>query len=149
MREVIYRLSDRHVHHSDIVTAELKKDPPDMGVAGEHQPLAELYHDAMFAIRRLMEQNALLVEAMGKKLVVALEEFKETPVRWVPTHRHYKGTFYRVTGTRWNADHEELEEEVEYDDAAGKKYTLSRRRWDSFTGSGRPRYEHVNMVNDP
>ena len=72
-------------------------------------------------------------------MIIALKEAKHP--EWKPTHRHYKGALYRVTGTRMDANGEELIEGVEYDDATGKRYFLHRARWDRVLDSGKPRYQ--------
>jgi len=76
---------------------------------------------------------------LQSKIMLALSEAQK-PV-WSATHRHYKGTLYRVTGTRMDARGEELIEGIDYDDAAGNKYFLDRERWESHVPSGRLRYE--------
>jgi len=134
-------LKEKRKYHGDIATAELRKDPPDYGIVNPNQALATLYHDAITTLEKLIDQNAKLTETLKNRVIVALDEAKE-PV-WAPTHRHYKGTLYRVTGVRWDADHEELAEMIEYDDADGTRFVISKRRWESTLDSGRQRYEYI------
>lgn len=121
-------------------------DLADYGVINPATDLAERYSRAAEEIKRLRTLHDLLVEAVKNKVLVALEDAKSPP--WVPTHRHYKGTLYRVTGMRWDAEFEELVEKVEYDDSDGKKFVLARSRWESMLNSGRPRYEYVKFVKE-
>lgn len=142
--DVIRRLEDMRNHHAGVIMVEMRKQEVDYNVVNEHEPKSQLAFDALSTIKRLMQQNSEMAEVLKNRVIVALHEAKQP--EWKPTHRHYKGKLYRVTGTRFNADHEELTEEVEYDDVDGNKYTLSRRRWDSFLDSGKPRYEFIGLV---
>lgn len=93
-------------------------------------------------LRSLRARLEVMDQVLNNRLVIALKEAKVPP--WVATHRHYKkGDLYRVTGIRWNAEHDDLVEEVEYDDSDGKKFTISRRRWESVTDSGKLRYAPI------
>lgn len=122
------------------ISAEaLRKD--DWVVVNELAPHIQRNADAAITIKNLLEQNKLMGEVLKNRILVALAEAKEPA--WVPTHRHYKGKMYRVTGERQNADHEELEPMVEYDDAEGNRFVISKRRWESRLESGRPRYEFI------
>lgn len=127
--------------HNALVTEALKGDPPDFKVVNEHQPLGRMAHEALETIRKLTEVNSLMTDALRQRIMVALQDAR-VPA-WVPTHRHYKGKMYRVTGVRMDAEHEELEEKIEYDDADGRRFVLSRRKWESILPSGRPRYEYL------
>lgn len=138
---IIEQLKEKRKYHGDIAFEELKKDPPNYEIVNPNQFLATLYHDAVTALEKLMEQNALLTETLKNRVLVALSEAKAPA--WVPTHRHYKGTLYRVTGIRYDAEHEELVEKVEYDDEHGGRFVLAKRRWESVLDSGKQRYEFL------
>lgn len=138
---LVEKLNKGQAYHAAIVVEEQNKPETNFGIVNEHQALAELYFEASSAVTKLVEQNSLLTETLKARVIVALGEAKDPP--WKATHRHYKGKLYRVTGYRQNTDHDELEEQVEYDDEEGNRYTLSRRRWDSLLGSGKPRYEFI------
>ncbi len=145
---IVAILESKRDEHNRVVTAEMKKEVVDYNVVNPNEDMAKMYHEAAATLSALIDQNEMLTEVLKRRVLVALAEAKAP--EWVPTHRHYKGKLYRVTGTRWNADHEELEEQIEYDDADGKKYTLARRRWESvLESSGKPRYEFVAMVKSP
>jgi hypothetical protein len=139
--DLVRQLSERRKYHGDIATEELKKDPPNYDVVNPNQALATLYHDAVTTLEKLIQQNALLTEALKNRVIVALVDAKAPA--WVPTHRHYKGTLYRVTGIRYDAEHEELVEKVEYDDEHGNRFILSKRRFESALDSGKQRYEYL------
>lgn len=89
----------------------------------------------------LAAQNEELTKVLKRRVVVALHEAEAPP--WTATHRHYKGTLYRVTGLRYDATGEELVEGIEYDDAEGRRFWISRARFESILPSGRARYELV------
>lgn len=139
--DLVQELTSFRDSHNALVTEALKLDPPDFRIVNEHQPLGKMAHEALETIRKLTEVNALMTEALRQRIIVALQNARQPA--WVPTHRHYKGKLYRVTGQRMDAEHEELEEKIEYDDADGGKFVLSRRKWESLLPSGRPRYEYI------
>lgn len=118
-----------------------KGDLADYNVINPAEEEKENLHKVVKEVMRLRVQNAQMTEALKNRITVALTEARDPP--WVPTHRHYKGTEYRVIGRVMCADHEELEEMVLYDDLAGRRFVLSRRRWESRLESGRPRYEFL------
>lgn len=103
--------------------------------------LAETYSMAADELAGLRERTALAQQLLVSRLIVALADAKAPA--WTATHRHYKGTLYRVTGRRSSAEHEELEEGVEYDDAEGNRFWLPLRRWQGTTESGKPRYQAI------
>jgi hypothetical protein len=123
------------------VRLALEQDPPDYAVAKAHEPKVEMSGRAIVVIEKLLDQNHYLSEVLKNRVVVALSAAKDP--EWVPTHRHYKGKLYRVTGRRMDAEHEELEEKVEYDDREGGRFVLSRRKFEGRLESGKPRYEYI------
>lgn len=137
--QLLRDLDERRDHHAALRDAAIKTD--DFSVAGEQEPLVQIYHDAGKHLRALMAQNEAMRRVLVSRVLVELEVAEKPP--WKATHRHYKGTLYRATGERMNADHEELEPMVEYDDADGRRFVISKRRWESHLESGRPRYEYV------
>lgn len=129
-------LLDLRDYHAKVRDEAFTKE--DFIKANEHDPLVYQYFLAAEEVRLNRELVATMTEVMRNRIVVAMAEAK-SPV-WEPTHRHYKGDLYRYLGIGWNAEHEELQEEVIYDNVDGKRFTLSKRRWESLLDSGRPRY---------
>ncbi len=107
--------------------------------ANHHDGRANRFAEAIREMTDARSRLAAFAIVLGNRILVALKEAKQP--EWHPTHRHYKGTLYRVTGTRMDANGEELIEGVEYDDATGKRYFLHRSRWDGNLESGKPRYQ--------
>jgi len=103
---------------------------------------ADRFAKATEELRVIREKIAVAEQLLFNRLVVALNNAKSPP--WSPTHRHYKGALYRVTGTkRQNAEHDEPIDGIEYDDAEGHQWWLPRQRWESFNGAGKPRYAAI------
>lgn len=121
-----------------------KGDLADYKIINPANDLASQYNTAAEEIRKGRELVAALTESLRNRVLVQLKEAKEPA--WVATHRHYKGTLYRVTGIRFDSEHEELIEKVEYDCEEGNKYVLSRRRFESHLESGKPRYEYIGLA---
>lgn len=138
---LIPNLTSFRDEHGAIVKAALDQDPADYVTVKDHEPLVLMAGQALVVIERLLAQNAAMTEALKNRIMVALQAAKNPP--WVPTHRHYKGTLYRVVGKTNNAEHEELQEMVEYDDEEGNKFVLPTRKWESQLDSGKPRYEFI------
>lgn len=110
----------------------------DMVTANRHAKRANHLADCINEMRKMREMVGHMTTALRGRIIVAVTEAKP---EWKPTHRHYKGMLYRVTGTRANSEGEELVEGIEYDDAKGTRYFLRRDRWESLLESGRPRYQ--------
>lgn len=106
--------------------------------ANRHDERCNRFGAATLELLRLRERMEAFTEVLGNRIIVALKEAREPS--WQPTHRHYKGTLYRVTGRRFNAEGEELIDGVDYDDAAGRRYWLPLSRWESTLESGKLRY---------
>lgn len=136
-------LSERDLSASVAAEEFQKGDLADYNVINPAVDRSDRYARAAAEIERSRELIALMTESLRNRILVALAEAKAP--EWVPTHRHYKGTEYRVTGTRMDAEYEELIEKVEYDDREGNRYVLSRSRFESFLGSGKPRYEFIGL----
>jgi hypothetical protein len=126
---------------AEISAMEFGKHDPDSGVINPAEALKLKFFEAAEELRKLRDVNASLTDALKNRIIVALADAKAPA--WEPTHRHYKGKLYRVTGVRMDAEFEELIEKVEYDDADGEKFVLSKDRFNSLIGSGRPRYEFI------
>lgn len=126
-------------HHGRVRDTAFAKE--DFLTANEHDPLCHQFFLAAEEVRKNRELLIAMTEVMRNRIIIALVEAK-APV-WEPTHRHYKGDLYRMTGIRWDAEHEELNELVEYDNIDGKKFCISKRRWDSLLDSGKPRYQYL------
>jgi hypothetical protein len=126
---------------AEISAMEFGKHDPDYGVINPAEALKLKFFEAAEELRKLRGVNASLSEALKNRIIVALADAKAPA--WEPTHKHYKGTLYRVTGVRMDAEFEELIEKVEYDDADGEKFVLSKDRFNSLIGSGKPRYEFI------
>jgi hypothetical protein len=143
---ILEELDAKRDHHGGIVSEELRKDPPDYGVVNPNQQLTTLFHQAGHTIRLLAAQNEKMADVLVNRVLVALDSARAP--EWKPTHRHYKGKEYRVTGIRYDAEFEELVEKVEYDDRDGMKFVLTRQRFESKLPSGAARYEYI-FVDDP
>lgn len=94
-----------------------------------------------------VEAARLHTQAVGISVVLAsLNTLSPPPAEpaWTPTHRHYKGTLYRVTkrGKRIWAGNDERNGSmlVEYDNAAGGEFALSEGDFDSEVEDGIRRY---------
>lgn len=111
----------------------------DFLVANKKDERANYYARLIVVIEDLRKKEEVFQKALVNKIVIALEE-AERPA-WKATHRHYKGTLYRVTGLRQDANGQELIEGVDYDDAMGNKYFLHRERWEGKLDSGKMRYQ--------
>lgn len=78
------------------------------------------------------------VDALQAKLDAADGKQEAAPVAasWKPTHRHYMGGFYRLTGWRlWTGnDDNDGAGVVLYDDQDGGEYAMLARRWESLIG---------------
>jgi len=109
-----------------------------MVLANQHAKRANHFADCVAEMRKLREITGHMTTALRGRIIVAVTEARP---EWRPTHRHYKGTLYRVTGTRANSEGEELVEGIEYDDEKGTRYFIRRDRWESLLDSGRPRYQ--------
>lgn len=147
-KDIVKRLLAQRDVHGDIVVAQMNSPPDgdgretiDYAVVREHEPLSLLMFDAANTVTALVDQNILMQEVLKNRILVALDNAKEPA--WVPTHRHYKGGLYRVTGIRWDAEHDELVELIEYDDAEGKRFVMTKRRFESRLDSGGARYEYI------
>ncbi len=114
--------------------------------ANRHDERVNRFAAAIRELEDARNRIAAFTTVLSNRILVALQEAKQP--EWTPTHRHYKGTLYRVTGTRMDANGDELVEGVEYDDATGKRYFLHRTRWDEVLASGKPRYQ-VLLKGDP
>lgn len=128
-------------YHAEVSAMEFGKHDPDYGVINPAEALKGKFFEAAEELRKLRDVNASLTDALKNRIIVALADAKAPA--WEPTHRHYKGKLYRVTGVRMDAEFEELIEKVEYDDADGTKFVLSKDRFNSLIGSGKPRYEFI------
>lgn len=113
-------------------------DANDKVAGNRHDLRADKFGAAVVEVTKLRNRIAAFTEVLGNRLIVALQEAKRPG--WQATHQHYKGTLYRVTGQRQNAEGEELVDGVDYDDATGKRYWLPIVRWESTLESGRLRY---------
>jgi len=107
--------------------------------ANRHDARCNKFASAYAEIQSLRERMAAFQLVLANRIIIALGEAERPP--WRATHRHYKGALYRVTGTRMDANGDELVEGVEYDDATGKRFFLRRERWESRTSTGRLRYQ--------
>lgn len=107
--------------------------------ANNHAIRAERFGQAVKEMAKLRSRIEAFTEALQHRIVVAVGEAKQPA--WKATHRHYKGTLYRATGHRQNAEGQELVDGIDYDDATGKKYWLPLSKWESNLESGRPRYQ--------
>jgi predicted negative regulator of RcsB-dependent stress response len=114
---------------------------PDYATSQVEQAMAQLYNDAMQVIAQLLNHNIEMQHALSQRVLAVIKENKDPP--WVATHRHYKGTLYRLTGERKDARYDELENVMLYDDKEGNKFTLPKRQWYSHLEDGRPRYESI------
>lgn len=117
----------------------------DKAKANRHAVSADRIFKASEELRHLRGRMAVAEKLLTSRLIVSLG--KATKPAWKPTHKHYKGKLYRVTGIRADANGQELVDGVEYDDAMGNRYYLHRSRWDSLLDSGKPRYQ-VILNND-
>jgi predicted negative regulator of RcsB-dependent stress response len=106
--------------------------------ANQHDNWANKLEESIREIMYLRKVNAAMQKALVSRVIVALNEAQQPA--WKATHQHYKGTLYRVTGTRGDARGEELVAGVDYDDAAGNRYFLDREKWESRLESGKLRY---------
>lgn len=113
--------------------------------ANIHAKKANHLAECVNELEKLRKINADMTKVLVNRVLVALNEATSPP--WKPTHRHYKGTLYRVTGVRKDASGDELIEGFDYDDAMGNRYFLDRNRFESHLDSGRPRYQ-VLYPND-
>lgn len=107
--------------------------------ANRHDERTNRFAAAVRELTKARERLATFTEVLCSRIEVALVEAKQPA--WVATHLHYKGTLYRVTGMRNDANGQELVEGIDYDDAAGNRYYLHRSRFESVLESGRPRYQ--------
>lgn len=107
--------------------------------ANHHAKRAEWYGKLLFDMVSLRTRMEAFTEVLQGRIIVALKEGRRPA--WQATHRHYKGTLYRVSGIRQDANGPELVEGVEYDDAAGNRYFLHRDRFESKLDSGKLRYQ--------
>ena len=110
-----------------------------MIAANIHAKRATHFASCITELKALREINEHMTTVLRNRVLIALQSAERPP--WKATHRHYKGTLYRVTGTRNNAEGEELIEGVEYDDLLGNRYFLNRERFESRIESGKPRYQ--------
>ena len=131
---------------ASISQTEFAKHEPNYGVINPAEALKLKFFEAAEEIRKLRDISASLTDALKNRIIIALSEAKAPP--WEPTHKHYKGKLYRVTGVRMDAEYEELVEKVEYDDEDGTKFVLSKERFNSLIGSGRPRYEFIGLTKE-
>ncbi len=134
-------------HHASVSAQEFQKgDLADYGIINPATDLSDRYNRAATEIAVLRELKDNLTEALRNRVIVQLREAKLPP--WEPTHVHYKGTEYRFIRVVQSADHEELEPMVMYDDRDGNTYVLSQNRWESFTGTGKPRYRYIGLAKE-
>jgi hypothetical protein len=134
-------------HHASVYQQEFQKgDLADYAVINPANELADRYARAAEEIAKSRVMIANLTEALRSRVLVQLADAKAPP--WTPTHVHYKGKGYRFLRVVKCADHEELEPMVEYDDSEGEVYVLSQNRWESMTGTGKPRYRYVGLAKE-
>lgn len=117
----------------------------DIVKANQHDARATRFGDAIKELESLRTINSELRRVTINRVLVALTHAERPP--WKATHQHYKGTLYRVTGTRSDAEGEELIEGVEYDDVDGHRYFLKRTRFESILDSGKARYAALHDAN--
>ena len=108
-------------------------------LANKHYDMTLRFAEAANELEKLRKQDAVMTVVLKNRLEIALVAAEDSA--WMPTHRHYKGTLYRVTGTkRRSAEGDEPIDGVDYDDAEGNRWWMPMHRWMSVTGTGKPRY---------
>jgi len=107
--------------------------------ANRHDAMVQKFAKAVEEISRLRRHNEVTLGALMNELEVRLRNAK-APL-WRATHRHYKGTEYRLIKRVLNTEETEAFPAVVYDDERGQAYTLSLEKWESKLESGRFRYE--------
>lgn len=143
--DVLEWLLLRRDDQASIVQAEFQRgDLADYGVINPAQELSSMFGASADEVKFLRGICSRMTEALRGRVLVALAEAKAPP--WTPTHQHYKGKAYRFLRLVQSADHEELEDMVMYDDSEGNTFVLSKNRWESHTGTGRPRYQYIGVA---
>lgn len=145
--DIVEWLLVRRDHYAGVYQTEFAKgDLANYAVINPANELADRYNRAAEEIKKGRVMVDQLTESLRSRVLVQLAEAKAPP--WEPTHVHYKGKAYRFLRVVQNADHEELEPMVMYDDSEGNTYVLSQNRWESATGTGRPRYRYVGLAGE-